>query len=66
YWSATQRAQTYTPMPATTIFEVVKAAISKARGVAVNGLTTEEFVNHILKAEGVGRLEELDNRLPRF
>ncbi|MEN9824469.1 MAG: hypothetical protein RI953_214 [Pseudomonadota bacterium] len=66
FWTAAQRAQTYTAMPATTIFDVVKAAISKARGAAVNGITTEEFVNHILKAEGIGRLEEMDNRLPRF
>lgn len=66
YWTSAQRAQTFTPAPATTVFEVVKSAIEKAKGVSLKTLTSEEFVSHLLKAEGVKSLEELNHRFPNF
>ncbi|MEY3903866.1 MAG: hypothetical protein RL189_3172, partial [Pseudomonadota bacterium] len=66
YWTAAQRAQTFTPVPATTVFEVVKSAIEKTKGVSLKTLTKEEFVGYLLKAEGVKSLEELNHRFPNF
>jgi predicted Abi (CAAX) family protease len=66
YWTSAQRAQTFTPTPATTVFEVVKSAIEKAKGASLKTLTSEEFVSHLLKAEGVKSLEELNHRYPNF
>lgn len=66
YWTAAQRAEGFTPVPATTIFEVVRSAVEKARGTSVQKLTSEEFVKHLLQTEGVQRLEDLNDRYPRF
>lgn len=66
YWTAAQRAETFTPVPATTIFEVVRSAIEKARGTSIQKLTSEEFVKHLLQTEGVQKLEDLNHRYPRF
>lgn len=66
YWTAEQRASTYIPVPATSIFDVVKMQISQARGQAVNVLKTQDFIDYILKAEGISSLKDLDDRLPRF
>ncbi len=66
YWTAAQRAQTFTPVPATTVFEVVKSALEKAKGVSLQKLTSEEFITYLLKTEGVQRLEDLNHRFPNF
>lgn len=65
-WTASQRASTFTPVPATTIFEVVRSAIAKARGNNAGTISRDEFVNYLLKAEGVNSLQELNHRFPHF
>jgi predicted Abi (CAAX) family protease len=66
FWTSAQRAQTFTAVPATTIFDVVKSAVAKLRGIDLKNITTEEFIDHILTSEGITRLEDLDDRIPRF
>ena len=65
-WTASQRASTFTPVPATTIFEVVRSAIAKAKGNNAGTISRDEFVNYLLKAEGVNSLQELNHRFPHF
>jgi len=63
YWSAQQKSSQFVPVPATTIVEVVKAKMAEM-GVASQTLTTEQFVQFVLKQEGVRSLSDLNSRLP--
>lgn len=66
FWTDSQRSAGFTPIPATTIFNVVKEALEKARGFQLKTLTSEEFVQYILNKEGVESLEQLNINFPIF
>jgi predicted Abi (CAAX) family protease len=63
FWTPEQRAAMFLPVPATTIIEPAKALLA-ASGLPSQNLTTQQFVDFLLKHEGVRSLSDLNHRYP--